>query len=392
MSPSSTQIIQGQESWTRTTGAVSAAITVTGGMVGPVTFTLPDGRSVEPYYVNPWHADDPDVIAALEPPVLGPLRGDFFCLPFGGNNAVGQEDHLPHGEASCETWRIRQDQGEAWESRIILEREYWACPGKVVRELTFGTDSPWILSSHTLTGFYGAYPLGMHATLRGGDNRGTWTIQTAPFDFGLTDPEFAAPYASGEYSALAPGEFFHDLARVPTRWKTPGWTDCTVFPDRKGFVDIAAIFRKADPNAAPAKRLAWTVAVNNEEGYLWYSIKDAAVLPQTVFWMENGGRHGAPWSGRNSCIGIEETCGFLASGRTASVGGNAVNRRGVPTAVQLSSQDPAVIRTLQGVLPLKNTDISVIGLETTGADDTSWQFLLADGTVLPLNAPVSYIQ
>ncbi len=40
-------------------------------------------------------------------PVLNTLRGDFFCMPFGGNSeAVNGESHPPHGEIAGNDWEI----------------------------------------------------------------------------------------------------------------------------------------------------------------------------------------------------------------------------------------------------------------------------------------------
>ena len=49
-----TVIVRGQESWQISTPAMNASVTVLGGMMAPVSFYLPDGRVVQPYYVSPW--------------------------------------------------------------------------------------------------------------------------------------------------------------------------------------------------------------------------------------------------------------------------------------------------------------------------------------------------
>ena len=72
----------------------------------------------------------------------------------------------------------------------------------------------------------------------------------------------------------------------------------------------------------------WTCAVCEEEGFLWYSFKDRAVLPSMVMWMENHGRHGAPWNGRNCCIGLEDVCAYFAKGLLPSVEDNDISATG----------------------------------------------------------------
>jgi hypothetical protein len=413
-----TTVVRGQECWQITTPAIDASITVQGGMMAPVGFTLPGGKVVQPYYVSPWQDENrlPGLastpIQAIEPAVLVPLRGDFFCLPFGGGNKVGDEDHKPHGESSWKRWSFEscsaaeagegpgamessggrvgeasragdRASGSAPATRLVLGMDYSACKGSIQKTLFIGHDQTYIGTEHILSGFSGAYPLGHHATLEGCTERdGIWELFFPPFDLGLTDPDNSLPCKGGEYYALAEGVEFHDFSKVPTRWKNPDSADLSRFPARRGFMDIAAIYRKprASVNGGDGStwlgRVGWTAAVNREEGYLWYSIKDQSLLPATVFWMENQGRHGSPWSGRNSCIGIEETCTFMAAGRTRSIVSNPVNRHGIPSAVQLSPDKPLRVRTIQGVLPVPRKDIRITGLKL---DSTGCAVFVTDG-------------
>lgn len=398
-----TAISRGQECWQVSTPAIDASITVQGGMMAPVVFRLPDGMLAKPYYVSPWQ-DESEVAGtastlaasqapAIEPAVLVPLRGDFFCLPFGGGNKVGDEDHQAHGESSGKRWTFiscgtdeagegpaghnpaghnpaeEGQTGNVRATRLVLGMDYEACKGSIQKSLFFGQDQAYIGTEHMLAGFSGAYPLGHHATLAGSTERdGVWKLFFPPFDLGLTDPDNKLPFRSGEYYALAEGAEFHDFTRVPTRWKNPASVDLSSFPARRGFMDIAAIYRKPETSGTFSDgstwlgRVGWTVAVNREEGYLWYSIKDQSLLPATVFWMENQGRHASPWSGRNSCIGIEETCTFMAAGRTRSIQANLVSQHGIPSAIQLSPGKPLRVRTIQGVLPVPQSDIRITGL------------------------------
>jgi hypothetical protein len=61
--------------------------------------------------------------------------------------------------------------------------------------------------------------------------------------------------------------------------------------------------------------------------------------------MENHGRHQSPWSGRNRCIGLEDICGYYASGLVPSVADNGLSRAGIPTALSA----PASVHYVQGV-------------------------------------------
>lgn len=336
----------GQHSWKVSTQHITAWVTARGGMMAPVVFRLPSGRTVEPYYIAPWHGEDRE----FYPPVLEPLRGDFFCLPFGGDNKVDSETHEPHGEAAYAPWKLLELATDGDARTLSLSLDYEACPGSITKHLRFSEAYPVICTEHVLQGFSGRYPLGHHAILHGGDHDGIWRIYTAAFDYAACDPSMTQHSSGGEYYSLEAGARFDALDRIPTRWKGDPDTDGSLFPARRGFIDLYAIYRT--PPEEPEKRLAWTAAYNRDEKYLWFSVKDATVLPATVFWAENSGRHQAPWDGRNSCIGIEETCTYFASGRRESVRENEVNRQGIPTSVSLSPDSNAFIRTVQGVIEL----------------------------------------
>jgi hypothetical protein len=110
-------------------------------------------------------------------------------------------------------------------------------------------------------------------------------------------------------------------------------------------VDILGLFKK------PAQTPAWTTAVNTKQRYLWFSLKDPALLPATIFWMSNGGRHMAPWNGRNCCIGLEDVCGHFADGIKPSATKNPINQAGFATAVKLTKAKPTVVPYIQGCMP-----------------------------------------
>ncbi|TVQ28671.1 MAG: hypothetical protein EA382_01540, partial [Spirochaetaceae bacterium] len=177
-----------------------------------------------------------------------------------------------------------------------------------------------------------------------GVQNGALRIATSPIRFGYTNPYGAAVTADREYYSLASGARFSTLHDVPTIWKEPERTDCTVFPAREGFVDILQVFQK------PTDDPAWVAAVCAESGYLWYALKDTTVLPSTVFWMENRGRHGSPWDGRNACIGLEDVCGLFADGLPESAQPNLLTEHGVATCHTLSGDAPFVVSYIEGVV------------------------------------------
>jgi len=89
--------IHGQPSWRLASKDVEAFVTEIGGHLGPVTFER-RGRKIQPFSVAPWAQErfNPPL-----KPIIQVLRGDFFCLPFGGNGTPYRgERHPIHGETA----------------------------------------------------------------------------------------------------------------------------------------------------------------------------------------------------------------------------------------------------------------------------------------------------
>ena len=90
--------IHSQASWILANGDVEVAVTKLGGQMAPVTFDRKSKAPIQPYHISPWQDEG---LKDLPAAVLSPLRGDFFCMPFGGN-AVGHHATLamPEEEGS----------------------------------------------------------------------------------------------------------------------------------------------------------------------------------------------------------------------------------------------------------------------------------------------------
>lgn len=351
-----------QPSWILQTPQVKLALTCLGGHMAPVTFCRDRAGGIQPYYISPWQGE---AIRKFGAPVLAPLRGDFFCLPFGGNGqAVGGEKHPPHGETAGSTWKfIRQERtGPAVKLTVALKLK--ARPGKVTKDLALVEGHNAVYLQHTLDDFgAAAFPIAHHCTLAVGDEPGAMRVWTSPIRFGLTYPGLFSDPANREYQSLAMGARFDNLRHVPLLWKDPAVGDCTRFPVRRGFCDLLAVVNQP---GSPA----WTTATCASAGYLWYALKLPAQLPLTVMWIENGGRHGEPWNGRNRCLGLEDACGYFADGLAASIKPNALSRQGVPTAIKLKSGQATVIRHIQGVVRIPRGFDSVARVELDAARAT----------------------
>lgn len=330
-----------QPGWVLQSDQVDLFVTELGGHMAPVTFCRDTPHPFQPYWISPWQNED----VVIDEPVLVPLRGDFFCMPFGENAEPFQgEKHNLHGETPGGMWRFVSLERDDRISSLELDINTTVRQGHVAKRISLVDGQNVLYISHRIEGFAGKTPLGHHATLAVPEAEGSLKVSVSPFDLGMTSPSVVGDPADRAYQSFALGAEFTSLKEVPLLWKDPAVGDCSCFPQRKGFTDVLAIYRKATTTPA------WTTAVNTEEGYLWYALKDAGRLPCTTIWISNGGLHGAPWSGRNRCLGLEETCGYSAEGLAASVEPNRVNENGFATYVTLAADRPTIINMIQGVV------------------------------------------
>jgi len=286
--------IEAQPSWKLATESTELAVTRLGGMMAPVTFFRDTAKPVRPYHLAPWLGEK----AKHDPPLLGALRGDWFCLPFGGNGAPFQgEKHPPHGEVANGEWRHVSTTRAGDVATLTMAFETKARAGRVTKTLSLIEGANVVYSRNVVEGF-------------------------------------AGPFASGAK--------FADLAKVPLIFKDAPDADVTRLPARRGYADLLQLVNEPG-------EVAWTTATRADESWLWFALKDPAVLNSTVFRIENRGRHAAPWNGRNNCLGLEDVTGCFADGLAASAGENALTKEGVATALTLSADRPTAIHYIQGV-------------------------------------------
>ena len=346
--------------------------------MGPVVF-FPDARTpIQPYYVSPWQGE----ATRPDEPVLRTLRGDFLCFPFAAGPLWRGEQHRLHGETAYAAWKQPRWSSRDGVHQLSVEMQPRVRPGHVTKRIWLRDGESVIYTQHELRGFRGRMPLGHHATLAP-PARGLLRISTSPLQFGCTLPRSALQTQDREYYALAPKARFRDLKRVPTIWKDEPFTDCSVFPAREGFVDILSVYAK-DPKAP-----AWTCAVASESGYLWFALKDPGVLPTTTMWMENRGRHAAPWNGRNCCIGLEDVCSYHAEGVKASVQRNDLNTNGIPTSLLLNPRRPTFINYIQGVARIPR---SFDRVKKARFDNDGVTFMADSGDAVNVSVCHSFIQ
>ena len=319
----------GEPSWRIATRDAEAFVTETGGQVGPVTFQI-GGKKIQPFSVAPW-AEEPT--RGKLPPLLRALRGDFFCLPFGGNATPFKgEQHPVHGETANQRWRLQSVDTAS----LHLSLNTKIRRGRVDKFVFLREGHSAVYQRHVITGMSGRMNFGHHAMLKFPDVPGCGIISTSRFVQGQT---FPAPFEHPEqrgYSALKPGATFRSLDKVESLTGEPA--DLSRYPARRGFDDLVMIVSDI------AQPFAWTAVTFPTEGYVWFALKDPRTLRQTVFWISNGGRHYAPWNGRHvNVMGLEEVSAYFHFGLAESVGRNLLARSGVPTCLRLDPRKPLVV-------------------------------------------------
>lgn len=351
-----TERIFGQPSYVVETGAVRAAVTARGGHLAPVEFRG-RGPMVSPYAIAPWWNErQPSTL----PTILRALRGDFFCLPFGGNATPYQgEQHPLHGETANATWRFKGVLEGARGRGLTLTLRTHARRGRVVKHVVLVEGQESVYCQHRVEGMRGAMCFGHHATLYFAESAPA-RIALAPFVYGQVFPgPFERPEAGG-YSILKPGAEFRTLHEVPLA--TGGTDDLSPYPARRGYEDLVTVA------SDPSQPVGWTVAAVPAQGYLWFALKDPRVLRQTVMWLSNGGRHYPPWNGRHTnVIGLEEVTAYFHLGLAESAGPNPWRARGLDTSVDLNPRQPLHVNYIMGIARIPETFRQVVRVEA--ADD-----------------------
>ena len=347
------RIVYGQPSWRLASTEVEAFVTEMGGHLGPVTFDR-RVRRIRPYSVAPW-AEEP--VDRSLPPIIRVLRGDFFCLPFGGNALpFRHEKHQVHGETANARWRFESLETKDGRTCLHLSLKTKVRPGQVDKRIWLVDRQNVVYSQDVVAGMRGPMNLGHHAMLKFPDLPASAWVATSRFVYGQVFPHaFELPEKRG-YSCLKPGAEFRSLEKVPTL--TGGMADLTRYPARRGFEDLVMLV--SDP-AAP---FAWTAVSFPWQRYVWFALKDPRVLPETVFWISNGGRYYPPWNGRHiNVMGLEEVCSNFHLGLAESARPNAVAAKGFPTCATLNPRKPLVVSYIMGVAKIPLGFDRVVSIE-----------------------------
>ena len=349
------RVIHGQPSWRLASAQVEAFVTQMGGHLGPVTFDR-KGRKLQPFSLAPWAEEriDPSL-----PTIIKVLRGDFFCLPFGGNaTPFGRERHPVHGETANARWQFRSVESSGGRTGLHLSLQTKVRPGRVDKRIWLLSGQNTIYSQHVVSGMNGPMNLGHHAMLRFPDAPGSGLVSTSRFLYGQVFPQaFELPENRG-YSRLKPGAEFKSLEKVLTL--SGETTDLTRYPAPRGFEDLVMLVSDSE------LPFAWTAVAFPKERYVWFALKDPRVLRETILWLSNGGRHYPPWNSRHvNVMGLEEVTSYFHLGLAESARRNPISRKGYPTCLTLRPQQPLVIPYIIGVAKTPAGFDRVVSIQAT---------------------------
>lgn len=324
------EAIHGEPSWSLSYDRVRLWVTQRAGHMAPVEFKLAD-RTVSPFAVAPWVREDLDPSL---PELLQVLRGDFFCFPFGP-----QQEAPPHGASANAEWKIVA----GGEDMLHLGLDDPDAGGWIEKILSLREGQTAIYQEHRISGVAGRYSYGNHPILDFSRLKdGAGRVSVSPFRWASVYPGLFSDPANREYGALQPAATFTDLTAVPL--STGGVADLTRYPARLGFEDLVMMVNEPASEAQP---FAWSAAVL--DGYVWFSLKNPADFPATLFWISNGGRHSAPWIGRHfGRLGIEEVCSHFCDGVDVSRQ-DRLAALGVPTTRRFEKDVTTSLRIVQGV-------------------------------------------
>jgi hypothetical protein len=325
------EAIHGEPSWRLTNDLVKVWVTHRAGHLAPVEFRL-GNRKVSPFALAPWARHE---IEPALPELLQVLRGDFFCFPFGPQ----ENGAPPHGVSANENWKIVA----GGEDMLHLGMDDPDAGGWIEKLVSLKEGHTVVYQEHRISGVEGAYSYGNHPILDLSELRdGMGRVSVSPFQKGMVYPgNFSNPEAR-EYGALKPHGIFSDLREVPLA--NGGTTDLTYYPARLGFDDLVMMVNEPATEEQP---FAWSAVVF--DGYVWFSLKNPANFPATLFWISNGGRHAEPWGGRHlGRLGVEEVCSHFSDGVDISRE-DRLKDDGVPTTRQFHANETVSLRILQAV-------------------------------------------
>ena len=274
--------------------SVSFAFNPIGGSLQNFTIQIADGQNISPLHTAPWVNSSEDLPSYLAP-VERNLSGDFFCAPFSAN-----VDGPVHGPTANGLWKSIEAPAivdlALGETRFDYELDELVQGANVTKQFSLHDNHPFLYQRHIFRGGKGHLPITHHAMLK---VEGGARLSFSPKQFGVTPHNALETDGSRGFSILAYPQKFEGLGAVIT--SDNRMLDARNYPFADNHEDMVIMPEKA------GVKLGWSAALAQKDGFLFFAVKDAQALPETMLWMSNGGRKYAPWSSRHRhVIGIEE--------------------------------------------------------------------------------------
>lgn len=357
--------VHGEPSFHLATPEVSLDVTCRAGHMAPVVFHLPGG-DVSPYSLSPWRPEEyPDI-----PPLLSVLRGDFLCLPFGG-----QEKGPPHGDPANALWHEISRSDDS----LCLVMDTTDTAARVRKTISIRPDQHAVYQENVITNLEGDFSYGTHPVLDfTGLAEGRGRVTVSPFRWASVYPELFSNPADGETQCLQPGAPFTNLREVALM--AGGTTDLTRYPAREGNDDLVMM---AHYPASAEQPFAWSAAVM--DGYVWFSLKNPVDFPCTLLWISNGGRSAPPWKSHHlGRMGIEDVCSHFAEG-VAHSRLDILQKQGVATTRKFRKDQPVTLRTIQAAANVPAGFGAVTGIVPHGHGSVAVTGESGDTVIVPLD-------
>jgi hypothetical protein len=262
------------------------------GIIDDLVIDCAGAKALHPLHKAPWVRNG-ETLPKEVAPVESRLAGDFFCAPFGRTSP----DIPIHGWSANGTWENSGTERAADGSITATYELHEKVEGaSLTKHLTLCPGHPVVYQRHVFSGGTGSIPVAHHAMIHvPGGARLSFSRKAS----GFTIKSALEPNPERGRSVLAYPQHFASLTKV--KRADGGFSDASLYPFDKGHEDLIIM------SEAPGTKLGWSAAVAQTEGFVYFALKDASLLPHTVLWMSNGGRTYTPWSSRHhAVIGIEE--------------------------------------------------------------------------------------
>jgi hypothetical protein len=344
---------------TLSTDGISLAFRRESGIIDDLVINCTGGKDLRPLHRAPWLSSGetlPDGVA----PVEQRLAGDFFCAPFGRTSP----DMPIHGWAANGTWEKEGVERSTTGSVTATYHLPQSIAGaRLTKHLTLRAGHPIVYQAHVFEGGSGNIPVAHHAMLH---LPGTARLSFSSKASGLTPEKALETDPERGRSVLAYPQKISSLATL--RRADGGTSDASLYPFDRDHEDLVILVEK------PGTRLGWSAALAKADGFLFFALKDATLLPHTILWMSNGGRFYPPWNSRHhAVIGIEE-----ASLDHRLISDPQLGAKGLP----LASDKTTIIRYALGAIPAPQNWTSIRDIRL-GANEVTLTDASGDTRAVP---------